>query len=401
MINAFTFAKNKMIMINKIGVAGGGAMGSGIAQISAQSGFQVVIFDTNPETLVRARNNCKIALEKLEEKGKIEAGSAMTILNKMNFSTQIEEMSDVEIFIEAIPEDLVLKQNLFKSIQEIVSPETIIASNTSSLSIASISSALKNPERFIGVHFFNPATLMPLVEIIPSLSTGEEAIRLATFWINQLKKTIVIAKDTPGFIVNRLARPYYGEALKIVEEQLASYADVDFAMKELGFKMGPFELMDFIGHDVNFRVTETVWTQMFFDPRYKPSLIQKRLFESGYYGKKSGRGYYHYHPDGSKELVQENLSAGLKKYIQQRILCMLVNEAAEALFLGIASADHLDLAMIKGVNYPKGLLAWGDEIGAKTVLMQLDNLYDEYKDDRYRASVLLRRRVAEGRKLLE
>lgn len=387
-------------MIKKIGVAGGGAMGSGIAQISAQSGFQVIVFDTNPETLAKARSNCQNSLLKLEEKGKIAAGESNFIFQKMEFTPNLESMHGVDIFIEAIPEDLGLKQNLFKKFEELLGPNTILATNTSSLSIASISSAVKNPERVIGVHFFNPATLMPLVEIIPSLATQKEVITAATFWINQLKKTIVLAKDTPGFIVNRLARPFYGEALKIAEEQLAGFGDIDAAMTELGFKMGPFELMDFIGHDVNYKVTETVWTQMFFDPRYRPSLIQKRLFESGFYGRKSGRGYYQYLPDGTKEATKANLSPDLKKYIQERILCMLVNEAAEALFLGVASAEHLDLAMIKGVNYPKGLLSWGDEIGAENILNQLDKLYSEYKDDRYRASVLLRRRVAEGRKLM-
>jgi 3-hydroxybutyryl-CoA dehydrogenase len=388
-------------MTKTIGVAGGGAMGSGIAQISAQAGYSVVVFDTNETILQRAKNNCQQSLQKLEEKGKIETGNAKIVGERMVFTSDIQALKAVDIFIEAIPEDLAMKQNLFKEIQKIVSANTVLATNTSSLSIASISSAVENPDRVIGIHFFNPATVMPLVELIPSLSTGTSTIETSSNWINTLGKTLVIAKDTPGFIVNRLARPYYGEALKIVEEQLAQFADVDFVMREMGFKMGPFELMDFIGHDVNYRVTETVWTQMFFDPRYKPSLIQKRLFECGFYGRKTGRGYYQYNEQGEKSFTPENISDDLKKYIQQRIICMLVNEAAEALFLGIGSAKHLDLAMIKGVNYPKGLLAWGDEIGPEKILKQLDDLYSEYKDDRYRASVLLRRRVAEGRKLMD
>ena len=247
-------------MTKIIGVAGGGAMGSGIAQISAQSGYSVIVFDTNETILQRAKNNCQQSLQKLEEKGKIETGNAKIVGERMVFTSDIQTLKTVDIFIEAIPEDLAMKQNLFKEIQQIVSPNTVLASNTSSLSIAAISSAVEHPERVIG-------------------STGPSTIEISSHWINSLGKTLVIAKDTPGFIVNRLARPYYGEALKIVEEQMAQFADVDFAMREMGFKMGPFELMDFIGHDVNYRVTETVWTQMFFDPRYKPSLIQKRLFE--------------------------------------------------------------------------------------------------------------------------
>ena len=384
-----------------IGIAGGGAMGSGIAQIIAQCGYDVIIYDPFESVLQRAKENCWLSLQKLEEKGKFKNNEAKEVFQRMQFTNEISELHAIEIFIEAIPEELNLKQQLFGSIEKIVSKDTLLASNTSSLSIASISSVLSSPERMVGIHFFNPATIMPLVEIIPSLATNKEPLERAINFVNELKKTIVIAKDTPGFIVNRLARPFYGEALRIVEEQMASFSDVDYAMRALGFKMGPFELMDFIGHDVNYRVTETVWTQMFFDPRYRPSLIQKRLFESGFFGKKTRRGYYQYTENGEKKAEAENLSNDLQGYIQERILAMLVNEASEALLMGIATAEHLDLAMMKGVNYPKGLLAWGDEIGAIKVLETLDKLYHEYRDDRYRASVLLRRRVKEGRLLKE
>ena len=273
-----------------IGIAGGGAMGSGIAQIIAQCGYDVIIYDPFESVLQRAKENCWLSLQKLEEKGKFKNNEAKEVFQRMQFTNEISELHAIEIFIEAIPEELNLKQQLFGSIEKIVSKDTLLASNTSSLSIASISSVLSSPERMVGIHFFNPATIMPLVEIIPSLATNKEPLERAINFVNELKKTIVIAKDTPGFIVNRLARPFYGEALRIVEEQMASFSDVDYAMRALGFKMGPFELMDFIGHDVNYRVTETVWTQMFFDPRYRPSLIQKRLFESGFFGKKRGEG---------------------------------------------------------------------------------------------------------------
>jgi 3-hydroxybutyryl-CoA dehydrogenase len=209
-------------------------------------------------------------------------------------------------------------------------------------------------------------------------------------------KVPVLAKDTPGFIVNRIARPYYGEALRLYEEQVADFATIDEAMRSRGFKMGPFELMDFIGHDVNYRVTETVFEQFFYDPRYKPSITQKRLFEAGCFGRKTGQGYYRY-ADGAALKPAPNQDSELQRTISERILVMLINEAAEALHLGIGTAIDLDLAMTKGVNYPKGLLAWADEIGIEQVLEKLSALYDEYGEDRYRPSVLLKRMAKSGK----
>jgi 3-hydroxybutyryl-CoA dehydrogenase len=237
---------------------------------------------------------------------------------------------------------------------------------------------------------------MPLVEIIPSLTTSEEVFYQSYAIIKSWGKVTVKAKDTPGFIVNRLARPFYGEAIKIYEEGMADFATIDYAMKSLGeFKMGPFELMDFIGNDVNYRVTETVWQQFFYDPRYRPSLTQKRLFEAGLFGRKANKGYYDY---SAAEMPQPNTSPELLQKIFLRIMAMLINEAAEALFLQIGTREDLDLAMEKGVNYKKGLLKWADEIGLDIILNELNSLHQWFGDDRYRSSVLLKQKVKEGSK---
>ena len=279
--------------------------------------------------------------------------------------------------------------------EQIVREDTIIASNTSSLSLASIGSSLSDPSRFIGIHFFNPAPLMPLVEIIPAVQTSTETTRQSREWIDSWKKLTVLAKDTPGFIVNRVARPFYGESLRIYEEGVADIATIDWALKTLGgFRMGPFELMDFIGNDINYTVTATVFESFFYDPRYKPSFVQKRMAEAGYLGRKTGKGYYDYSEDATRPSPNTDERKGSE--ILDRVLVMLINEAADALFLNIATKEDIDLAMTKGVNYPKGLLRWADEKGIDWCVDHLDKLYNEYHEDRYRCSPLLRRMHQRG-----
>ena len=264
------------------------------------------------------------------------------------------------------------------------------------MSIASIGSVLKNPSRIIGIHFFNPAPLMPLVEIIPAVQTSEATLSFSKELISNWKKVGVICKDTPGFIVNRVARPFYGEALRIYEEGIADFATIDWDMTSIGgFKMGPFELMDFIGNDVNFKVTETIWEQFFFEPRFKPSLTQKRMFEAKHFGRKSGKGYYDYSEGAILPKPNTNNELGLT--IFHRVIVMLMNEAADALYLGLATRDDIDTAMTKGVNYPKGLLKWADELGITTVCEILQQLHVEYGEERYRTCVLLKRMNKEGK----
>lgn len=373
-----------------IGIIGSGAMGAGIAQVVATAGYNVRLLDQNAAALGKAQASIAASLRKLAEKGKLTAEAAEAAIKRLHPAASMADLADCGLVIEAIVEDLAVKQQVFKEVEAVVSAECVLASNTSSLSITSIAAACQRPERFVGIHFFNPAPLMQLVEIIPAVQTRAGLAEGTKALVASWGKRPVLAQDTPGFIVNRVARPFYGEAIRILEEGIADVATIDWALTELaGFRMGPFALMDFIGHDVNYRVTESVFNAFFYDPRYRPSFTQRRLFEAGYYGRKAGRGFYDYAPGASQPMPKRDPELGQR--IVQRVLAMLINEAAEALHLRVASAEDLELAMTTGVNYPQGLLAWADELGPAAVLATLDGLYHDYHEDRYRASVLLRR----------
>jgi 3-hydroxybutyryl-CoA dehydrogenase len=369
-----------------IAIIGAGAMGSGIAQVAAMHHNQVQLYDTNSTALENAKSKIEESLSILVEKNKITETQKTETISNLSYIETLPSIKNAQLVIEAIVENLAIKSKLFAELESIVDSNCILASNTSSLSIASIAGALKNKERCIGIHFFNPPILMPLVEIIPSIITNTEVVQKCKEVISSWNKTIVIAKDTPGFIVNRIARPYYGEALRIYEEGIADFATIDWAMREIGkFKMGPFELMDFIGHDVNYRVTETVFEQMFYDPRYKPSITQKRLFEAGCYGRKTKRGYYNY----NEPLPQANENTNLANEIFLRIISMLINEAYEAEYMSIAKRNDIETAMKKGVNYPMGLFEWAHNLGVQKIISTLQQLYSKYNEDRYRISPLL------------
>ncbi|WP_460575409.1 3-hydroxyacyl-CoA dehydrogenase NAD-binding domain-containing protein [Flavobacterium koreense] len=372
----------------KIAIIGSGTMGSGIAQVAATAGYEVKIYDTNLDALAKSKSNLENTLSKLVEKTKIDEHEKSRIENNISYAHTLGELSHSDLVIEAIIENMEIKRKLFSELENYVSPETILASNTSSLSIASIAASCQKPERVIGIHFFNPAPLMQLVEVIPAVQTSKEVLQKSVQIISDWKKVVAVAKDTPGFIVNRVARPFYSESLRIYDEGVADFATIDWALKTIGgFRMGPFELMDLIGHDVNYIVTETVFTAFYFDPKFKPSFTQKRLLEAGFLGRKSGRGFYNY----NKELPKPIEDLALAKSIFERVIVMLINEAADTFFLNIASAKDIDNAMTKGVNYPKGLLAWADELGIQWCVEKLDELYNEYHEDRYRCSPILRR----------
>ena len=373
-----------------VGVIGSGTMGAGIAQVAATAGNKVLLFDSNPEALQQGKVNLERILSRLVEKGKYPEEKKTAILSHIDYIETLREIATADLVIEAIVENAEIKKEVFKKIESLVNDECIIASNTSSLSIASLASALKRPERFIGIHFFNPAPLMKLVEIVPAIQTGAGVTQCAKEVIDRWGKVTVMAKDTPGFIVNRVARPFYGEAIRIYEEGIANAATIDWAMKAIGgFRMGPFELMDFIGHDVNYTVSETVFKAFFYDPRYKPSFTQKRLVEAGYLGRKSGKGFYNYENPETNPVPEEDLEPGKK--IMQRIVVRIINEAADARYLNIATKEDIDLAMTAGVNYPKGPLTWADEWGVSHCVNILDDLYQKYREGQYRCTVLLRK----------
>jgi len=373
-----------------IGIIGSGTMGSGIAQVAATAGCTVKIYDTKAEALDNAKASLEKIMSRLVEKERIDEAEKSRIQGNIQYVDSLGDLEDSNLTVEAIIENLEIKQNVFYELESYVASDCIIASNTSSLSIASIASALKKPERCVGIHFFNPAPLMKLVEVIPAIQTSSATLNASVKTVEDWGKIVAVAKDTPGFIVNRVARPFYGESLRIYEEGIADFATIDWALKSLGgFRMGPFELMDFIGNDVNYAVTESVFKAFYYDPRYKPALTQKRFAEAGYLGRKSGRGYYDYSDGAERPKPKED--SKLAKLIFDRVLAMLINEAADALYLNIASAGDIDNAMTKGVNYPKGLLAWADEKGIDWCVSKLDELYNEYHEDRYRCSPLLRK----------
>lgn len=370
-------------------------MGSGIAQVAATANCKVYLYDTQEAALTKSKTYLAKIMRRLVEKGRITEEKAIEIQANIHYVQELTSLSNARLVIEAIIEHPEIKKQVFQELEPLLSETTILASNTSSLSIASLAAACQRPQQFLGIHFFNPAPLMKLVEIIPAVQTDQLVLEDAQKIIQSWGKHTVVAKDTPGFIVNRVARPFYGEALRIYDEGIADIPTIDWAMKTIGqFRMGPFQLMDFIGNDVNYTVTETVFKAFYYDPRYRPSFTQKRMSEAGYLGRKSGRGFYDYQEGVAQPAPTED--AVLGQSIVDRIVVMLINEAADALHYHIANRDDIDSAMTKGVNYPKGLLQWADEIGIGQCVARLDQLFEHYHESRYRCSPLLRKMAAAG-----
>jgi 3-hydroxybutyryl-CoA dehydrogenase len=497
-----------------VAVIGAGAMGAGIAQVAAAAGHTVKLHDTRPDAAAQAIAGIRAQFEKMAAKGKMSQQAAQAAGSRLLDAPALADLADAGLVVEAIVENLQVKQKLFTDLEERVSGDCILATNTSSISITAIGAALKRPQRLAGLHFFNPAPLMALVEVVSGLATAPEVsdtlVATAAAW----GKTPVRAKSTPGFIVNRVARPYYGEALRVLTEGASDCATLDACCREAGgFRMGPFELMDMIGHDVNFAVTNSVWRAYFNDPRFSPSLIQQDLVDAGFLGKKTGRGFYNYQDGASKALpataptqpapsgiviygetaaaqalttrlqanntdftpaaamgdtlataggvtlrvtdgrtatrcafdmqtpnvvlidlaldyhkatrlavavasqcapTAANAAIGLLQaagfavsmlqdipgLIMMRTVAMLANEAADAVNQGVCDAPAVDTAMLLGVNYPCGPLAWADAIGLEEISAVLANLAQTYGEDRYRTSPLIQHHVFAAKNFL-
>lgn len=494
-----------------IAVIGAGTMGAGIAQVAANAGHPVLLYDAVEGAATAGLERTAKGLERLVERGKITAGDRDALLGRIRPASTLADLAPAALAIEAIVEDLDVKRELFQQLESICGDEVILATNTSSLSITAIGAALQRPDRLVGMHFFNPAPIMKLVEVVSGAATDGEVAGTIHATASAWGKSPVHARSSPGFIVNRVARPFYAESLRALETGAADVATIDALVKEAGgFRMGPFELMDLIGNDVNFAVTHSVYEAYYHDPRFKPSLLQQEMVTAGHLGRKSGRGYYDYsedagpqHPataapadpparvtvcgdpgpagalvplieaagidvstqdgpgmircgearlvltdgryattrsadDGLENLITFDLAADYGKaarialapadqastgalrdaaglfqalgkqvstiddypgMVVMRTVCMLVNEAADAVNQRICSAGDVDIAMQRGLNYPLGPLAWGDAIGAAKVLAVTQHLAATYGEDRYRASPLLRRRAAAGRAL--
>jgi len=401
-----------------IGIIGSGTMGAGIAHACAASGFNVATLDVNSTLVETAYAKIKSRLEERVAKGKLPRHEMEATLSRLSVAKSMEAFADAECVIEAVPEDLALKRKTFTQLEAATSPRTLLATNTSCLSIAKIAEALKSPGRFLGMHFFNPAPVMKLVEIVRGPATGDQAFVDARAICAKLDKTAVKVKDSPGFIGNRVNRPFYLEALRLLETGEADIRSIDSAMRQVGgFKMGPFELLDLIGLDVNLSVTTSVWEDFGKPPRLAPNAIQQKLVAAGQLGRKTQRGFFDYagsEPTPAYETKVKDLSgwkptpalsdfaAALSKpadramWTYSRVLMAVINEAGLAADT-IALPRDVNLTMELGFNYPEGPLATADFVGLDIIQRLMAEFHQESgKDPRYAPNPLLDRHVAAG-----
>jgi 3-hydroxybutyryl-CoA dehydrogenase len=514
--------------VRRLGVVGAGTMGSGIAQVAALAGYETHLHDPVSDALERGLEMLQVGLEKGVKRGRWTGGDAELALQRVHRAERIEDLAGCDLVIEAAPEDMKLKRSLFTKLADVCGSQTVLATNTSSLPVTALATAAANPSRVIGMHFFNPPVLMELLEVIAGSESDPDAVGLARAVGERMGKRVIVARDGPGFLANRCARPFGMEAVKLLAENVADHATIDRVVRMGGgFRMGPFELADLVGIDVGFEVTKSFWEQSFHEPRWRPSMIQARMVQAGRFGRKAGRGYYDYSGeahrpddpeppeagggngvvvvagegrladdlrdaaadagyevldieqingdapdilidavtgrspleaeptiddpetlvlalcvDGSlaeldtrggavgfhalpplaeSQLIEmtrssetrerdagraEQFFRSLGKHVEWvgdapglvlgRVVCQLVNEAAFAVSEGVGSPEDVDVAMRAGYNFPRGPLEWADQIEIDHVLSTLDSLYEELKEERYRAAPLLRRMVAEG-----
>ena len=380
-----------------VGIVGAGAMGIGIAQVAATAGHDVVLVDAVPGAAVTGLARIRTALERQVERGRLDPGAAADVADRIRSVDDVADLPQCVLVIEAVPEDLDLKRAVFATLAEHQSASTLLATNTSSIDVSAIAEAATDPERVLGLHFFNPPPAMRLVEVVHGLATSPALAAHAATLMASWGKTPVRCASTPGFIVNRVARPFYGEAQRVVMSGTADAATVDWILRKRGgFAMGPFELTDLIGQDVNLAVGTSVWEQTGRDERYAPTSFQRDLVAAGRLGRKSGSGVFAYAADGTPEsdapdlgLAGRLVGGPVATDPLARTLAMLVNEAVDLVARGEATAEDVDTAMMLGTRYPRGPVEWGRQIGFDVVAAQLRELDAAYPGGRYRPSPAL------------
>ena len=379
-----------------VAVIGAGAMGSGIAQVAATAGHPVALVDAVTGAVEEAVARIIASLQRQEAKGRISSAQLEEIVERITPVESVAGLPPCGLVVEAVREDLETKRALFTRVAASQPADAVLATNTSSLDITAIAAGIPGPDRVIGLHFFNPPAAMRLVEVIGGAESAAEVLEAATELMRAWGKAPVRCTSTPGFIVNRVARPFYGEAQRMLMDGVADPATLDAAVRSAGFRMGPLELTDFIGQDVNLAVGTSVWEQTGRDPRYEPTALQQQLVAAGHLGRKSGQGVYRYGPDGTaldavpdEARVAALLAGPLETNPLARTLAMLVNEAVDLVHRGEATADDVDTAMTLGTNYPRGPIAWGRDIGYAVVAEQLAALDRAFPGGRYRPSPAL------------
>lgn len=387
--------------LTTVAVVGAGAMGTGIAQVAAHAGHQVHLVDAEPGGAAAAHRRLGDTLRRLVDKDRMSADERAGILDRIVIGPaadgDLAQLPPVGLAIEAVVEDLAIKQEILQTLADQQDESTVLATNTSSLDVGALSHDLASPQRLIGLHFFNPPPLMRLVEVVRTTQSDPEILEQASTLMTRWGKTPVLCTSTPGFIVNRVARPFYGEAQRMIQDGTADPATIDLALRERGgFRMGPCELTDLIGQDINLAVGRSVWLQTGRDPRYEPAEVQHELVEAGRLGRKSGRGWFAYDDSGrpldatpDEGRVSELVGGRIETDPVARTLAMLVNEGVDLVRRGEASAQDVDTAMRLGTNYPKGPHEWLAEIGAATIVEQLRALDAAFPGGRYRVSSAL------------
>jgi 3-hydroxybutyryl-CoA dehydrogenase len=379
--------RGQEIRMVDIAVVGAGTMGAGIAESSALAGLSVVMVDVRQEALDLGRNTIEKDLDRRVRKGRLSEEERRASIGRISATTSLESCADSPVVIEAVVEDMAVKTRVFGDLEGVVASEAVLATNTSSLSVAGIAATTKHPGRVVGMHFFNPVPAMRLVEVVTGPSTDPSAASQVEEVAERLGKTPIRVSDTPGFVVNRVARPFYLEALRLVEAG-GKPGHIDAAIRGAGFRMGPLQLADLIGNDVNLTVSESLFERYYYHPRFRPSYLQRSMVEGGLLGRKSGRGFYDY----SAEKTAEDNEIEPSEEVSLRVISCIVNEAFLALSEGVATAEDIDRAMKLGANYPKGPFEWVEEIGALRVVETLDSLRSAY-GDAYLAAPALRERA--------